>query len=61
MLTEGVDYIINKEGQLVFTSTYLLQRGSCCGNGCKNCPFNYANVEEPTRSKLLSLRDDENK
>ena len=58
-LTEGVDYYINKDGLLVFTGKYLLQRGTCCGNRCLHCPFNYKNVPEPERSKLLSLKQDE--
>ena len=59
MLIENEDYYINDEGKLVFTSSYLLRRGECCGNGCMNCPFNYENVPEPNRSKLLSLRSNE--
>ena len=58
-LIEGEDYYINKNGNLVFSASYLLKRGDCCGNGCSNCPYEYKNVEEPTRSKLLSLRKDE--
>ena len=58
-LIEGEDYYINNEGNLVFTSSYLLKRNTCCGNGCYNCPYSYKNVEEPERSKLLSLRKNE--
>jgi 2-iminoacetate synthase ThiH len=58
-LTEGEDYYIDKKGLLVFSAKYLLDRGSCCGNGCRHCPFDYKNVAEPERSKLLSLREDE--
>lgn len=32
-------YYINKEGNVVFTKEYLLNRGFCCSNGCKNCPY----------------------
>lgn len=38
------------------TADYLLQRGYCCGNGCKNCPFDYKMVPEPRRTQLLELR-----
>lgn len=38
-LTEGVDYTINKDGYRVMTKEYLTKRGWCCGNGCKNCPY----------------------
>ncbi len=58
-LIEDEDYYLDKNGLLVFTEKYLLQRGTCCGNGCKHCPYNYINVTEPERSILLSLRQDE--
>jgi hypothetical protein len=38
-LIEGVDYTFDERGCLVFTAAYLLRRGTCCGNGCRNCPF----------------------
>lgn len=35
---EGIHYI--KDGdRVVFTALFHIQRGSCCGNGCKNCAF----------------------
>ena len=58
-LTEAEDYYVNENGLLVFTEKYLLQRGECCGNACRHCPFDYKNVPEPKRSKLLTLRQDE--
>lgn len=58
-LKEGDHYYLDKTGLLVFTEKYLEQRGSCCGNGCRHCPYNYKNVSEPARSKLLSLKQDE--
>lgn len=36
--TEGVDYYFDG-GLLVMTADYLLRRGYCCGNGCRNCPY----------------------
>ncbi len=32
------DYTI-ENGLWVFTSWYHLRRGYCCGNGCRNCPY----------------------
>ncbi len=58
-LIEGEDYYLDKNGLLIFTEKYLFQRGTCCGNGCRHCPYNYKNVTEPERSILLSLRQDE--
>ncbi len=54
-LTEGEDFYYNEQGYIVLTAKYHLERGSCCGNGCKHCPYNYLNVPEPKRSELLSL------
>jgi len=39
---KDVDYYMeNIDGQrmLVFTSWYLLRRGYCCDNNCRNCPY----------------------
>lgn len=57
-LTEGEDYYYNEQGYIVLTEKYHLQKGDCCGNGCKHCPYNYKNVSEPKRSELLSLIPD---
>ncbi|MGA3344221.1 MAG: DUF5522 domain-containing protein [Terracidiphilus sp.] len=27
---------------LVFTAAYHLKRGSCCGSGCRHCPYGFA-------------------
>jgi Family of unknown function (DUF5522) len=60
-LVEGTDFYYNEQGYMVLTAQYHLERGHCCGNGCKHCPYNYENVPEPKRSKLLSLATDEKK
>ena len=52
-LIEGEDFYFNNEGLLVMTSKYHLERGFCCGNGCRHCPYHYQNVPEPKRSELL--------
>ena len=62
-LREGTDYYLNEEGYMVLTEGYLLDRGYCCGNGCKHCPFHYERVPEPLRTALLnqSKRDGKTK
>jgi hypothetical protein len=57
-LTEGEDYYYNEQGYIVLTAKYHLQKGFCCGNGCRHCPYRYENVPEPKRSELLSLISD---
>ena len=55
-LVEGEDFYYNEEGYMVFTEKYHLQKGCCCGNGCKHCPYNYISVPEPKRSELLNTQ-----
>lgn len=56
-LIEGEDYYFNEDGYIVLTEKYHLNKGFCCGNGCKHCPYDYEAVPEPKRSNLLSLRE----
>lgn len=37
-LQPGRDYY-EERGCVVFTSYYHLKRGSCCGSGCRHCPY----------------------
>ncbi|WP_081198914.1 DUF5522 domain-containing protein [Niastella yeongjuensis] len=53
-LTEGVDFYYNEQGYMVLTAQYHLERGRCCGNGCRHCPFDYVNVPEPRKSQLIN-------
>jgi len=53
-LVEGEDFYYNEEGLFVMTEKYHRDKGFCCGNGCKHCPYEYENVPEPRRSELLN-------
>ncbi|QHS61919.1 DUF5522 domain-containing protein [Chitinophaga agri] len=55
-LKEKIDFYYNEQGYMVFTEHYHLQRGYCCGNGCKHCPYAYEKVPEPKRTALLANR-----
>lgn len=37
-LIEGVDYYI-EHGKYVFTPSYHIKRGVCCGSRCRHCPY----------------------
>lgn len=37
-ITEGVDFYI-ENGLYIFTEKYLKERGYCCSNGCRHCPY----------------------
>ena len=56
-LIEGKHYYINESGYVVLTEQYHIDRGYCCGMGCKHCPYNYDNVPEPRKSDLLKSRE----
>lgn len=56
-LTEGIHYYRGEDGLFVFTAQYHLEKGYCCGNGCRHCPFDYENVPEPRRSILLKQQE----
>ena len=52
-IKEGIDFYYNKDGYIVLTEKYHLEKGVCCGNGCLHCPYNYEAVPEPKRSSLI--------
>ena len=52
-LIEGIHFYINKDGYMVLTEKYHLEKGFCCGMGCLHCPYNYENVPEPGRTELI--------
>jgi hypothetical protein len=51
-LVESIDYYYNKDGYIVLTEKYHLDKGYCCGNGCLHCPYDFENVPEPKRTTL---------
>ena len=51
-LKENEDFYKNGDGKIVFTKEYHLRRGSCCGNACINCPYDWINVKEPKKIEL---------
>ena len=42
---EGLDFYF-EDGLMVLTRRYLLERGYCCANGCRHCPYDPALSEE---------------
>lgn len=56
---EGEEFYYNDQGLMVLTEKYHLERGYCCGNGCKHCPYHYINVPEPRRSNLIAEHGNE--
>ncbi len=60
-LIEGEDYYMSPEGRVVFTEKYHLDKGYCCGNGCRHCPYDFEGVPEPRRSELIESRNEKNR
>ena len=34
------------QGYFVFSELAHKQRGACCGNGCRHCPYGHVNVKD---------------
>lgn len=39
---DGLDFYF-EDGLMVLTRRYLLNRGYCCDNGCRHCPYDSGN------------------
>jgi len=48
-LIKGEDFYINAQGLYVFTAKYLKERGHCCKNGCKHCPYGFKKALKPKK------------
>lgn len=46
MLIKDRDYYIDLYGNYVFTERYHLERGTCCKNECKHCPWLYKKLNK---------------
>jgi hypothetical protein len=38
-----------ENGLMAYTAAYHLERGSCCGSGCRHCPYEPPHVEGNTQ------------
>lgn len=43
------DYYFEND-RVIFTAAFHINRGSCCGNGCRHCP--YTKPHEKNNTKL---------
>ncbi len=50
---EGEDFYYNEQGFIVLTAKYHLDRGHCCGNGCKHCPYEEAPPKSSPEGRTL--------
>jgi 2-iminoacetate synthase ThiH len=47
-LEENVHYYI-EEDRVIFMALFHIQRGSCCGNGCRHCPYDSKHTKGKTK------------
>ncbi|KAK2835307.1 hypothetical protein Q5P01_015791 [Channa striata] len=47
-------YVDPSSGYKVFTEYAHLQRGKCCGSGCRHCPYGQVNVKDPAMKKRFN-------
>jgi hypothetical protein len=50
------DYYLEK-GKIIYTEYYLRKRGTCCGSGCRHCPFDPSFTKG---NKILKEKIDKN-
>ena len=43
----------HENGNVIMTERYHIERGSCCGSGCRHCPFS-----PPHQKMNTQLRED---
>ncbi len=55
-LVENTDFYYDEQDNMVLTAKYHLDKGYCCGHGCRHCPYDYENVPEPRRTLLQKER-----
>ena len=52
-----MQYYKDPDGKWVFTAAYHKERGYCCGNACRHCPYQYEAVPEPVKTRLLLIKE----
>jgi hypothetical protein len=50
-LIENLDYYFEK-GLMVLTEHFLLERGYCCGNGCRHCPYQIQDAKKKNNREI---------
>lgn len=51
-LNDENSYIDPITGYAVFTEEFLRRHKTCCGNGCRHCPYGQENVPEERKKKF---------
>jgi hypothetical protein len=56
---EELYYLEN--GKVVFTPKYHIDRGDCCGSGCRHCPYIPTNIKGNTKLDSLWVKINQQK
>lgn len=49
----------NEDGKLVFTSTYLKNRGTCCKTACLHCPYGFTTKKLGIQFRQVDASEEE--
>ena len=49
-VVENIHYYL-ENGRVVFTQQFHLDRGYCCGNKCRHCPYDPEHIKGTTKIK----------
>lgn len=57
--TKDIHYYLEGE-RVVFTALFHLERGQCCGSGCRHCPYSpkHKKGNQIVNEKFASLKKD---
>ena len=54
---EGLDYYLY-DGSIIMTEEYHINRGYCCGSGCKHCPYDPIHTRDTINLQEFFLKKD---
>lgn len=55
-VVENIHYYL-ENGRVVFTEVFLIDRGYCCGSGCRHCPYDPEHIKGTTKIKDKDSED----
>ena len=53
---ENIHYYL-ENGKVIFTQQFHLDRGFCCGNKCRHCPFYPKHLKDTTKINEKELEE----
>jgi hypothetical protein len=55
-LIDGIHYYL-ENGKIVFTDQYHIERGTCCGNKCRHCPYDPKYIKGTTKINKIDSKE----